>query len=70
MSRRTDYRLLLSRGRKAGLSSAELNSALSSHAANASEQALGQPDANGFLHGIDEHGHMTSRPIADDTPRG
>ena len=69
MSRTTDYRRLLSRGRKAGLTSAELNSALSNRAVSAGERVSGQPDANGFLHGIDERGHMTIYPAVDDTPR-
>ncbi|MBY0230189.1 MAG: hypothetical protein K2W96_12980 [Gemmataceae bacterium] len=63
MSRSSDYRLLLTRGRKAGLTASEINSALAGRAAAAGEQTPGQPDANGFMHGIDERGHMTTQPI-------
>jgi hypothetical protein len=56
------YHLLLSRGRKAGLSARELNSALSVRPVMGDEQLPGQSDCNGYVSGIDARGHRTLRP--------
>jgi hypothetical protein len=61
MMRHSDYHLLVSRGRKAGLTTRELNSALSSRPVLGSEQQPGQLDCNGYVTGIDANGHRTFR---------
>jgi hypothetical protein len=62
MSHKSSYQMLLSRGRKAGLSTRELNQALSTHPVTGAEQGRGQSDTNGFVAGIDAQGHRTYRP--------
>ena len=69
MMHHSSYHLLLSRGRKAGLTTRELNSALASRPVLVHDQQPGQPDCNGFVAGIDAQGHRTYRP-SDETPRG
>jgi hypothetical protein len=69
MMHHSSYHLLLSRGRKAGLTTRELNSALSSRPVLGHEQQPGQPDCNGFVAGIDAQGHRTYRP-SEGTRRG
>jgi hypothetical protein len=68
MRSQSTYHLLLSRGRKAGLTARELNSALSSRPVEGDEQQPGQADCNGYVSGIDARGHRTVRP-ASETPR-
>jgi hypothetical protein len=67
MMRHRDYNLMLSQGRKAGLTSRELNSALSMQPVEGGEQP-GQPDCNGYISEIDASGHRTLRQA--DQPRG
>lgn len=64
MMRNSGYHLLLSRGRKAGLNTRELNSALSSRPLLDHDKHPGQPDGNGFVASIDAQGHRTVQPIA------
>jgi hypothetical protein len=59
MLRSSDYHLMLSRGRKAGLTTRELYSALATQPAVPGEQAPGQADCNGFVAGVDAQGHRT-----------
>ncbi len=59
MPRSSDYHLLLSRGRKAGLTTRELYSALATQPAGAGEQVPGQTDCNGYVPGVDEQGRRT-----------
>jgi hypothetical protein len=61
MMNQSTYHLLLSRGRKAGLSTRELNSALSVRPVMGDEQQPGQSDCNGYVSGIDARGHRTLR---------
>ncbi len=63
-----DYRTLVNRGRKAGLGTADLYSAMVTRAAEAREIANGQTDPNGYVVAIDEFGHRIFRP-AGDQPR-
>ena len=58
----SNYHLLLSRGRKAGLTTRELNSALSIHPVGGNEQQPGQSDCNGFVPGVDARGRRTYHP--------
>src|ERR1700722_15338993 len=59
MLRTSTYHLMLSRGRKAGLNTRELYSALATRPAVGGEQAHGQADCNGFVSGVDAQGHQT-----------
>ncbi len=68
MMNRSYYHLLLSRGRKAGLTTHELNSALSARPLLGEEVQPGQTDCNGFICGIDARGIRTIRP-AGEVPR-
>ena len=68
MMNHSNYHLLLSRGRKAGLTARELNSALSIRPVVGDEQQSGRADCNGYVSGIDARGHRTVRP-ASETPR-
>jgi hypothetical protein len=59
MLRSSDYHLMLSRGRKAGLTARELNSALALQPVVGGEQLPGQTDCNGFVSGVDAQGRRT-----------
>jgi len=59
---RTDFRTLLDRGRKAGLGTAELYSALTSRRPEASDHDVGRTDGNGFVSGYGRNGHLVYRP--------
>jgi hypothetical protein len=61
MLHRSNYNLLVSRGRKAGLTARELNSALSSRPPLGEETQPGQPDCNGFVWDINEQGQRVYR---------
>jgi hypothetical protein len=63
---RTDYRTLLNRGRKAGLSTAELYSAIAARPVAGGDQP-GQADANGYTASLSPQGRSVYRPL--DTPR-
>jgi hypothetical protein len=58
----TDYRTLINRGRKAGLTTRELYSAIASRV-ESGEQSPGQLDGNGFVSGYDQQGRRVYRPI-------
>jgi hypothetical protein len=57
MIHRSNYQSLINRGRKAGLNTRELNSALAGRPVTGDDQTPGQPDCNGSIWTIDEHGH-------------
>jgi hypothetical protein len=58
----TDYRTLINRGRKAGLRTTELYSAISARPPELSDLATGQADGNGFVSGINQNGQRVFRP--------
>ena len=60
---RSDYRTLIDRGRKAGLNTSELYQAMAARAPEATEQASGHADGNGFVSGYDQGGHRVYRPV-------
>lgn len=61
MTRNSDYHLMLSRGRKAGLSARELNQALATRPVEGGERSPGQNDANGYICSVDAGGHRIYR---------
>lgn len=63
----TDIRTLISMGRKAGLSTRELYSALAGRPAEGRD-VQGQADTNGYVHGTDTQGRNIYHP-AGDQPR-
>jgi hypothetical protein len=60
---RSDYRTLLNHGRKAGLSTREIYSALATRPPEAHEHNNGQADGNGFVPYYTIGGHRVFRPI-------
>ena len=62
MSNYSDYRTLINRGRKAGLNTRELYSALAGRPEETSEQVLGVSDCNGFVLGHNAAGQRVFRP--------
>lgn len=61
----TDYRTLINRGRKAGLGTSELYSALSSRTPEASDTANGQADTNGFVTRYNQDGRRVYQPLRE-----
>ncbi len=59
----SDYRRLLDHGRKAGLNTTELYSALSTRAPEATESAPGHSDSNGYVAGVNATGQRVYRPL-------
>ena len=55
----TDYRALIDMGRKAGLRTSELYTALASRPPETTDANSGQADGNGFISGLDSQGHRT-----------
>lgn len=60
--RYTDHRLLVDRGRKAGLGTAELYSALGAHRPAAGSRSAAETDGNGFIAAYDGSGRRFPRP--------
>jgi hypothetical protein len=59
----TDYRLLIDRGRKAGLRTSELYTALASRQPDIHDPLDGQADGNGFVVERTPEGRPTYRPL-------
>jgi hypothetical protein len=64
----SDYRTLVARGRKAGLSTGELYAALASRPAEGVEAQPGQSDGNGYVVCVNNNGQTEYRPLGT-TPR-
>jgi hypothetical protein len=62
MSLNTDYHTLISRGRKAGLSTRELYPAMATRPSEGSD-ALGRADTNGYVARINAQGQRVFRPL-------
>jgi len=60
---RSDYRTLIDRGRKAGLSTSDLYRALAARPPEAADQTMGQADGNGFVTSYDQGGHRIYEPL-------
>ena len=67
MSRYIDYRRLLDRGRKAGLNTRELYSAMSARPSEGSDLSPGQSDGNGYVSSYDDQGRLVFHPIGSDS---
>ena len=61
---RSDYRTLLNHGRKAGLSTREMYSALAARAPEAHEDGNRQSDGNGFVADYTRSGRRVYRPLS------
>jgi hypothetical protein len=61
---RSDYRTLLNHGRKAGLSTREIYSALASRPAEAHDISNRQADGNGFVSEYTKGGNRVYRPMS------
>ena len=64
MSLNTHYQVLINRGRKAGLTTTELYSAMAGRPVEGSDDAMGRADCNGFVPSIDQQGHRIYRPAS------
>ena len=60
---RSNAYLLMQRGRKAGLTTRELNLALSSRPVLGEDGLPGEPDCNGYVWDINEHGQRVYRQV-------
>jgi len=58
-----NHRTLINWGRKAGLRTSELYSALTARRPEAGDQVSGQADGNGFISGYGEKGQRVYRPV-------
>jgi hypothetical protein len=61
----TNYRTLLNRGRKAGLSTRELYSALAMLPAETTTSTEDRVDGNGYVATVDEQGRREYRPLQE-----
>ena len=61
----SNYHTLVDRGRKAGLGTGELYSALSARPSEGADQGQGQVDGNGFVSTYDQQGKRVYLPAAD-----
>ncbi len=64
--RHTDYRTLIARGRKAGLRTTDIYSALSARPPEAMDPQVGQTDSNGFVTDYSQDGQVIYRPIQEE----
>ena len=63
----SNYLTLINRGRKAGLSTHELYTAMAARPAEGDEQGQGQVDGNGFVSTYDQAGKRVYRPTGGAT---
>ena len=63
MSLNTHYQLLINRGRKAGLTTRELYSAMAGRPVEGSDDLLGRADCNGYVPSINAQGQRIYRPM-------
>ena len=63
MSHFIDHRRLLDRGRKAGLNTRELYSAMSARPSEGNDLSPGQNDGNGYVSGYDQDGRLVFHPV-------
>jgi hypothetical protein len=63
MSQHSTYQALINRGRKAGLTTRELYSAMASRPPEGGDRAPGQSDGNGYVASVSSEGHAVYRPL-------
>ncbi len=63
--RHTDYQTLIDRGRRAGLSTTDLYSALTARRPEVGDRLDGHSDSNGFVRAVDRQGQSVFRPTGD-----
>ncbi len=63
MSHNSKYSTLINRGRKAGLNTGEIYSAMSTRPGEGTDLPQGELDGNGFVVGYDAKGRRVFRPI-------
>jgi hypothetical protein len=63
MSLNTHYQVLLNRGRKAGLTTRELYSAMAGRPIEGGDDVLGRADCNGYVPSINPQGQRIYRPL-------
>jgi hypothetical protein len=68
MSLQSNYHTLINRGRKAGLTTRELYSALTTRPVEGSDRSLGQADCNGYVSSVSSQGHAQYRPATSRRP--
>lgn len=68
MSLNTHYQVLINRGRKAGLTTRELYSAMAGRPVEGSDDLLGRADCNGYVSSISPQGQRIYRPISSKRP--
>lgn len=61
--RHLDYRTLIDRGRKAGLTTADLYSAMTARRPEAADRNFGETDGNGFVTAFGRHGQNVFHPV-------
>ena len=66
MTRSIDHRRMLDRGRKAGLNTRELYSAMAGRAGEGHDLQPGQNDGNGYVSHYDGTGRVVFRPVEHD----
>jgi hypothetical protein len=66
---RIDARTLIDLGRKAGLRTSELYSALATRPPEVGEAGREQADGNGFVSGYTQDGRRVYRPLDETAPR-
>ncbi len=67
MSQHSNYHTLINRGRKAGLNTREIYSAMTAHPPEGRDRVPGQPDGNGYVASVSSEGQAVYRP--SDVPR-
>ena len=65
MSHTSNYQTLLNRGRKAGLTTTELYSAMAARTAEGGDPSMGQTDSNGFAQNYNKDGKRVYRPVGN-----
>lgn len=68
MSHSMNYQAMINRGRKAGLNTRDLYSAMASVHVDNGAQGPGQADGNGFISTVNQEGQQVYRPVGG-TPR-
>jgi hypothetical protein len=63
MSHTTSYHTQINRGRKAGLTTSELYSAMSARTSEGGDPVVGATDGNGFAQNYNKDGKRIYRPV-------